>query len=163
VPFPEVAAAAQEVRERLEALELASFCRTSGGKGLHVVVPLRPRANWDAVKPWCHDFALALEHDAPDRYVAKMAKSLRRKHILIDWLRNGLGATAIASYSPRARPGAPIATPLAWREVGKRLDPAAYTLHSLKRRLARLRRDPWEGFAQAARPLPARSPPRGVA
>ena len=77
VPFPEIAAAAQEVRERLEALGLASFCRTSGGKGLHVVVPLRPRATWDVVKPWCHDFALALEHDAPDRYVAKMAKAVR--------------------------------------------------------------------------------------
>ncbi len=162
VPFPEVAAAAQEVRERLDEVGLASFCRTSGGKGLHVVAPLRPRATWDAVKPWCHEFALALERDAPDRYVSKVAKVLRRKRILIDWLRNGLGATAIASYSPRARPNAPVATPLAWREVAKRLDPAAYTLDSLKRRLARLRRDPWEGFSQAARPLPARAPTRSA-
>jgi bifunctional non-homologous end joining protein LigD len=154
VPFAEVAAAAMEVRERLETLGLACFCRTSGGKGLHVVVPLRPRASWDAVKPWCHEFAQGLERDAPDRYVSKMSKVLRRHHILVDWLRNGLGATAIASYSPRARPGATVAAPLAWREVNKRLDPAGYTLRTLKRRLARLRRDPWEGFIQAARPLP---------
>ena len=79
-------------------LGLESFCRTSGGKGLHVVAPLSPRPDWDALRPWCHEFAREMEADAPDRFVSTVPKERRRGHILVDWLRNGLGSTAVASY-----------------------------------------------------------------
>jgi bifunctional non-homologous end joining protein LigD len=149
-----LARAAGDVRERLEAVGLAAFCRTSGGKGLHVVAPLTPRADWDTAREWCRAFAERMAADDPDRYVARVAKASRRGRILVDWLRNGLGATAVASFSPRARPGAGVAARLAWREVTAKLDPAALTLKTMPDRLRRLRRDPWEGFAAAARPLP---------
>ena len=155
VDFPTIARAAGEVRDRLARAGLAAFCRTSGGKGLHVVAPVTPGADWDAVRAWCRGFAEAMEAELPDRYVATVPKARRSGRILVDWLRNGLGSTAVASFSPRARPGAGVATPLAWREVAARLDPAAFTLLTVPKRLARLKRDPWEGFAEASRPLPA--------
>ncbi len=150
-----IAAAAKDVKARLEALGLAAFCRTSGGKGLHVLTPIRTGADWDAVRAWCRRFAETMQADAPDRYVSTTRKKDRPGRILVDWLRNGLGATAIASLSPRARPGAGVATPLAWREVTATLDPGRFTLRSVPDRLARQKRDPWAGFAQAARDLPA--------
>jgi bifunctional non-homologous end joining protein LigD len=146
--------AASELRDRLERDGLAAFCRTSGGKGLHVVAPLQPGADWDTVRAWCRSFAEAMEAEAPDRFVASVPKARRTGRILVDWLRNGLGSTAVASFSPRARPGAPVATPLAWREVTPKLDPASLTLASVPKRVARLKADPWEGFAAAAKPLP---------
>jgi bifunctional non-homologous end joining protein LigD len=154
VTMPDIVAAALDVRRRLEALGMAAFCRTSGGKGLHVVSPVRTTRTWDSVRAWCRAFAERMERDQPDRYVASTRKARRGGKILVDWLRNGLGSTAVASYVPRARPGACVATPLAWREVTPTLDPAAHTLGSIPARLARLRRDPWEGFVQAARELP---------
>jgi bifunctional non-homologous end joining protein LigD len=154
VGMPALVEAAREVRERLERAGLAAFCRTSGGKGLHVLAPLVPGADWDTARAWCRGFAEAMEAEHPDRYVSQVSKAKRQHHILIDWLRNGLGATAVASFSPRARPGAGVAMRLAWREVTERLDPAAFTLGTVPARLARSRKDPWEGFAEAARPLP---------
>lgn len=158
VAFPDVSAAALDVQARLERTGLAGFCRTTGGKGLHVVVPLRPdpgsASGWDAARDVARGLAEAMERDVPDRYVASVPKERRRGHILVDWLRNAPGATAVASFVPRARPGAHVATPLAWREVTARLDPGAFTIRSLPARLARLRRDPWEGFGAAARALP---------
>ena len=148
-------AAAQDVRERLAARGLGAFCRTTGGKGLHVVVPLVPRADWDrGPQPGAAPSPRRWQAEQPERYVAEVPKAKRRGRILIDWLRNGLGATAIASFSPRARPGAGVATPLAWSEVTAKLDPARFTLRTLPERLGRQRRDPWAGFAAAARPLP---------
>jgi bifunctional non-homologous end joining protein LigD len=161
VDWPTIVNAALDVRDRLAAEGLTPFCRTSGGKGLHVVAPLAPGADWDTVRAWCRAFAEAMERDSPDRYVATVPKARRNGRILVDWLRNGLGSTAIASFSPRARPGATVATPLAWREVSERLDPASFTVASVPRRLARQKRDPWEGFAAAAQPLPAaKTPPK---
>jgi bifunctional non-homologous end joining protein LigD len=157
VAMPDLARAALDVRARLEAAGLAAFCRSSGGKGLHVLAPLTPGADWDTTRAWCRAFAERMEAESPDRYVAEVAKAKRRGRILVDWLRNGLGATAIASFSPRARPGAGVATRLAWREVTARFDPAAFTLKTVPARLQRQRRDPWEGFAEAARPLPERN------
>lgn len=159
VDFAAVVAAARLVRDRLEGHGLAAFCRTTGGKGLHVVAPLRPEADWDTVRAWCRAFAEAMSRDAPDRFVATLPKARRRGHILIDWLRNGLGATAVASFSPRARPGATVATPLHWRDVTPRLDPTAYTIRTVPARLRRQRTDPWEGFADSARALPPANPP----
>ena len=136
---------------------MTGFCRTSGGKGLHVVAPLTPAAGWDAAREWSHAFARTLERDQPERYVSTVPKQRRRGHILVDWLRNGLGATAVASFSPRARPGAGVATPLAWQDVTDDLDPAAFTLATVPGRLQRQRQDPWHGFAETAQELPCGS------
>ena len=154
VAFADVVRAAKEVRARLRAIGLVAFARTTGGHGLHVVVPLRPAAGWTAVTAFARGFARAMERDAPDRYVATLPKAKRRGRILVDWLRNKPGATAVASFSPRARPGAPVATPLAWREVGPKLDPAAFTIRTVPRRLARLKADPWDRFEAADQFLP---------
>jgi bifunctional non-homologous end joining protein LigD len=154
VAWETTVAAAVELRDRLARDGLTGFCRTSGGKGLHVVAPLTPGADWDAVRAWSRAFAEGMEREFPERYVASVPKAKRTGKILIDWLRNGLGSTAVASFSPRARPGAIVATPLAWREVTAKLNPAAFTLASVPQRLARQKRDPWAGFAAAARDLP---------
>jgi bifunctional non-homologous end joining protein LigD len=154
VALAEVVDAAKQVRDRLDQQGLTGFCRTSGGKGLHVVAPLTPGAGWPAVRDWCHGFAQRMEAEHPDKFVASVPKQKRRGRILVDWLRNGLGATAVASFSPRARPGAGVATPLAWREVTADLDPAAFNLRTVPERLKRLRGDPWADFAKSARPLP---------
>jgi bifunctional non-homologous end joining protein LigD len=155
VTVPQIVAAALDMRDRLEGAGLASFCRTSGGKGLHVVVPLKPEADWDSARAWCKGFAEAASEAAPDRYLAHVKIADRRGRILIDWLRNGLGSTAVASFCPRARPGARVATPLAWREVTPKLDLAAFTVETVPERLRRLKVDPWEGFDAARRGLPA--------
>lgn len=154
VTFPDVVAAALDVRERLATRGLGAFCRTTGGKGLHVVAPLCPRADWSETHAWCRRFAEAMARERPDRYVASVSKARRRGRVLVDWLRNGLGATAIASFSPRARPGAGVATPLAWSEVVPDLDPGDFTLRTVPDRLKRRPPDAWDGFAGAARPLP---------
>ena len=158
VPFTDVVQAAKDLRDRLTALGLQSFCRTSGGKGLHVVAPLRPASGWAGVRAFCQAFAKAMERDEPARFVATVSKAKRRGRILVDWLRNGPGATAVASYSPRARPGATVATPLAWREVGPKLDPQAFTLATVPQRLKRQRKDPWDGFDALDQPLPEETP-----
>jgi bifunctional non-homologous end joining protein LigD len=154
VAFPEVVKAALDVRDQLQRLGLTSFCRTTGGKGLHVVVPLEPVAHWDTVKPFCRAFAETLSQEQPDRFLSTVRKADRRGRILIDWLRNGLGATAIASYSPRAREGANVATPVVWNDVNQKLDPGEFTLRCVPERLARLRGDPWEGFSSLRQCLP---------
>jgi bifunctional non-homologous end joining protein LigD len=152
--WADVIAAAQDLRRRLDAAGLALFPRTSGGKGLHLLVPLTPEADWDTARAWCRTFAEACERDAPEKYVSSVRKAKRRGRILIDWLRNGLGSTAAASFSPRARPNATVATPLAWAEVTDSLDPQDFTIATVPKRLAKLRHDPWEGFEPARVRLP---------
>ena len=159
VPFTDVVAAAKDVRARLARLGLDSRCRTTGGKGLHVVVPLTPDATWDTAKPFCRAFAETMAQDAPDKYVAHVKIADRRGKILVDWLRNGLGATAVSSFCPRARPGAGVATPLAWSEVTAKLDPKAYTVLTVPARLAKLKKDPWDGFEAIDQRLPDLAPP----
>jgi bifunctional non-homologous end joining protein LigD len=154
VAFNQVVAAAREVRDRLKQLDLESFCRTTGGKGLHVVVPLQPDADWNRAKDFCHALAETMVQDAPDRFVAHVKIADRSGRILVDWLRNGLGATAVSSFCPRARPGAGVATPLAWAEVTAKLDPAAYTVLTVPARLAKLKQDPWSGFDDLRQRLP---------
>jgi bifunctional non-homologous end joining protein LigD len=154
VSFPQVVEAALEVRRRLEQLGLATFCRTTGGKGLHVVSPLKPEADWERAKPFCRTLAEDMARDAPDRFLSTVRKDDRQGRILIDWLRNGLGSTAVASFCPRARPGAGVATPLAWDEVTRSLDPSAFTLRTVPERLAKQRRDPWDGFEASRQALP---------
>jgi bifunctional non-homologous end joining protein LigD len=158
VSVGQIAAAARDVRDKLGTLGLGSFCRTSGGKGLHVVVPLRPEQPWDSVRTFCKGFAEGLSATGQEKYLAHVKIADRRGRILIDWLRNGLGSTAVASFCPRARPGAGVATPLAWEEVTQKLDLAAFTLRTVPERLGKLRADPWEGFEGSRRNLPATPP-----
>jgi bifunctional non-homologous end joining protein LigD len=151
VAWSAIVAAAHDISKRLEKAGLASFCRTSGGNGLHVVVPLIPAAGWDAARAWCRAFAERAERDAPDTYVASTPKARRRGRILIDWLRNGLGSTAIASFSPRARENATVAMPLAWKEVTARLDAQKFTITTAP---SRMDRDVWPDFVSAGAKLP---------
>ena len=155
VAWSDVIKAAHETRDRLTKLGLASFCRTTGGKGLHVVVPLTPEADWSVAKPFCRAFAEAMAEEHPTRFLAHLKIADRRGRILIDWLRNGLGATAVASFSPRARPGATVATPVTWAEVTSKLDPSLFTVRTVPERLAKLKQDPWQGFEKAAQRLPS--------
>ncbi|WP_092048368.1 DNA ligase D [Planctomicrobium piriforme] len=143
----------REVRDRLKTIGLESFLRTSGGKGLHVVVPLTRRRSWDEVKDFTHAIATSMMHDSPDLYIDTMSKAKRKGRIFIDYLRNGRGATAVASYSTRARAGAPVATPLRWDELSPSLKPNQYTVLNLRKRLSSLKDDPWEGFFQVRQSL----------
>ncbi len=153
VDWPQMIAAARDVRERMEQAGLAVFLKTSGGKGLHVVAPLKPQAKWPAVKAWCQSLARAMAADQPDRYVATIAKAKRRGRILVDYLRNQRGATAVAPWSTRARPGAAVSTPITWEELGPEIGPAHFTVLNLPARLAAVT-DPWADFFARARPLP---------
>jgi bifunctional non-homologous end joining protein LigD len=146
VSWAAVRQAAIDVRDCLEALGLQSFLRTSGGKGLHVVAPIDRRSSWDAVKEFARGVAELMVRAAPDSYVANMSKAKRRGKIFIDYLRNQRGATAVASYSTRARPGAPVATPLAWEELAKLRSADWFTVENLPHRLKRLQADPWEAL-----------------
>jgi bifunctional non-homologous end joining protein LigD len=146
VDWRRVVAAARMVRGFLEELGLVSFVRTTGGKGLHVVVPLNPGADWDTVKTFARGFAEAMAALHPLEFVATATKRFRRGKIYVDYLRNGRGATAVASYSLRSRPGAPVAVPLRWEELGKVKSGNAFNLRSVPKRLARLKKDPWDGI-----------------
>lgn len=160
VPWAEIVQAAHDIRARLETLGLQSFCRTSGGKGLHVVVPLARSADWPTAKAFCRGFAELVSAEEPKRFLAHTKITDRKGRILIDWLRNGPGATAIASFSPRARPGATVATPLDWQEVTDHLDPKAFTIASIPGRIERRATDPWADFPRTTQTLPNLAPQR---
>ncbi len=151
-PWSEVVLAAREVRGWLSALKLEPFLKTTGGKGLHVVVPLKPDRPWPQVKAWCRTFAEGLAREGPSRYTTKLSKAARGGRLFIDYLRNERGATAVAPYSARARPGAPVATPLAWEELKPALKPASFGVADFARRLSA--GDPWRGYEKARRGLP---------
>ena len=159
VAWEAMLAAAAETRQRLEDLGLESFLKTSGGKGLHVMVPIEPDLDWDRVKAFTKTITDAMAADAPDRYVATMSKQLRREKIYVDYLRNGRGATAVAAYSTRARPGAPVSTPLEWQELSKAIKPNHFNIDNLRQRLAFLKRDPWQGFFEIRQRLPQSAVP----
>ena len=144
---------AEETRKRLEAAGLNAFVKTSGGKGLHVCAPLKPSARWPAVKAFCKGIADSMAKDSPDKYVATITKSKRGGKILIDYLRNQRGMTAVAPYSTRARPGAAVSMPLAWDELSADIGPAYFTVENTPARLQSLKADPWTDFTRAARPL----------
>lgn len=146
VKWPDVIQGAKDVRSVLDELELTSFVRTSGGKGLHVVVPLARRNSWDEVESFAHNLATGLSLHASDKYVANMRKALRKGRIYVDYLRNQRGSTAVASYSTRSRAACPVATPVTWKELGKVTSANAFTLKNVPGRLAKLKSDPWDGF-----------------
>ena len=154
VKWKDVIAAAREVRQRLRDLKLESFVKTTGGKGLHVVLPIRP-APWDDAKDFCRRIAEQMAADSPDRFTATIKKVARNNRIFIDYLRNSREATAIAPYSTRARPGATVSAPLTWEELGSQKISNAFTVENLPKRLARLRRDPWENIGRLKQALPA--------
>ena len=146
VEWPAVIRAARMVREALAALQLDSYVKTTGGRGLHVVVPLRPHADWSQ----CLEFSRALserfEAAQPDLYTTAFAKAGRTRKILIDYLRNNRTNTSIAAYSTRARAGAPVSVPVTWDELRTSLNPQGFTVLSVPRRLAKIKSDPWRSY-----------------
>lgn len=152
VDFAAVTAAAHALRARLDAQDLVSFVKTTGGKGLHVVVPLAPLHGWDLVKGFSRRVAEAMAAEAPDAFTTNVAKEARQERIYVDVLRNDASASAVAPYSTRARPGAPVATPLHWDELTPDLVPARFTPAALRARLGAP--DPWAQMARLEQKLP---------
>jgi bifunctional non-homologous end joining protein LigD len=151
VDWKAIIAAARAIRDRLAAMSLQSFPRLSGGKGLHVVLPIRPGPDWSEAKAFCETLADAMVGDAPELYVATAAKAKRTGVIFIDWLRNSRGATSVASWSLRARKEAGVAMPLAWSELGRTKSGHDYPLARAMRRARSTSKDPWNGWARACK------------
>jgi DNA ligase D-like protein (predicted polymerase) len=152
LPWRETVAAAFELRESLQELGLAPFVKTTGGKGLHVVVPLARRQGWAEVRRFSEAFATHMAQLQPRRFTANMAKASRRGRIFLDYLRNARSATAVAAYSLRARPGVPASTPVTWDELGDIDDPKDLNYSTVPERLTEVD-DPWAELAQSARPF----------
>ena len=153
--FEDVVAGAHEVRARLSDLGLVSFAKTTGGKGLHVVVPIERRHEWPDVKRFARSLAEAIAADAPTRYLTRISIAERRGRIFIDYLRNDPTSTAVAPYSTRSRVNAPVATPVTWDEVAPGLDPARFTIRTVPERLRGLNADPWADIDRIRQRLPA--------
>ena len=155
VAFSTVVEAAREMRDRLNDLGLVSFCKTTGGKGLHVVTPLavakRNPLSWPQAKGFAHDVCVQMARDNPNLYLIKMSKSLRNGRIFLDYLRNDRMATAVAPLSPRARPGATVSMPITWAQVKADLDPKRFTIRTAPALLAKS--TAWKDYCGALRPL----------
>jgi bifunctional non-homologous end joining protein LigD len=157
LPWARVVEAAQEIHALLADLDLVGFVKTTGGKGLHVVVPLRPEAGWDALRALGEGIGAEMARRAPDRYTINPLKAARRGRIFIDYLRNVRGATAVAAYSTRARPGAPVSTPVGWSELAGKARPEDFTVGTVPKRLASLRKDPWADFFSVDQAITSRT------
>jgi bifunctional non-homologous end joining protein LigD len=154
VAFEAVTTAAKEIRERLKAVGLESFCKTTGGKGLHVVTPLtagKRAVRWEDAKNFAHLICAQMAGDSPGKYLDTMSKAQRRGRIFLDYLRNDRTATAVAVLSTRARDGAPVSMPIHWKQVGKGLDAKKFTVRTAPAILKQSK--PWDDYDQAARPL----------
>lgn len=154
VAWKRVIAGARELRKQLRSIGLESFVRTSGGKGLHVVVPLEPGASWDAAKRFAKAVATALTTLHPQEFVAVAGESNRKDRVFIDWLRNGRGATSVASYSLRARPSAGVSMPLDWGQLGRIKSGDHYNIENAVAAINRRKADPWEGIDSVRQVLP---------
>jgi bifunctional non-homologous end joining protein LigD len=152
--WKDVVEAAREVRARLAKLKLKSFVKTSGGKGLHVVLPIRPTP-WDEAKEFTRKIAASMAADFPERYIASATKSRREKRIFVDYLRNSREATAVAPYSTRAREGAPVSAPIEWSELGTVKAANQFTVTNLIQRLSRQKKDPWADIGRTKQSLPS--------
>jgi bifunctional non-homologous end joining protein LigD len=157
--FEEVIRAALEVRDRLTALGLESFVKTTGGKGLHVVAPIDATAEWREVKRFAKGVSAEMAADSPERYLTKISKAEREGRIFIDYLRNDPTSTAVAPYSTRSRAGAPVAMPIRWDEVKEGLDPCDYTIATVPGLIAKQKADPWAEMFDVRQALP--EGPRG--
>jgi bifunctional non-homologous end joining protein LigD len=155
VPFSVVIEAAKEMRQRLEHLGLLTFCKTTGGKGLHVVTPLSASGNdglgWNEAKAFAQTVCSQMANDSPDRYLIIMTKKLRTGRIFLDYLRNDRTATAVAPLSPRARAGAPVSMPLQWSQVRSGLFPQRFTMKTAPALLAKVK--PWQDYCEGERSL----------
>ncbi|HEX3651537.1 MAG TPA: non-homologous end-joining DNA ligase [Rhizomicrobium sp.] len=156
--FKDVVAAAKDVRQLLKQLGLTSFPKTTGGKGLHVVTPIARRYSWADVKTFAKRVGELMTEKSPELYLTRISIAERRGKIFIDYLRNDPTSTAVGPYSTRAREGAPVATPLDWDELTPKLNPKAFDIRTVSKRLPKLKSDPWEGIANLAQKLPALSP-----
>ncbi|MDP8912669.1 MAG: non-homologous end-joining DNA ligase [Pseudomonadota bacterium] len=152
--FSDVISAALEVRDRLRAIGLESFVKTTGGKGLHVVVPIEPVTEWRAAKAFAKTFSDAMAADSPDRYLTRISKAERTGRIFIDYLRNDPTSTAVGPYSTRSRPGAPVAMPIEWEELQGPLNPAAFNVKTASAHIASVA-DPWAGIGEVQQRLAA--------
>ena len=153
VAWPQIVAAARETRERLKAEQLESFVKLSGGKGVHVVVPIAD-VDWDTAKLFTQRIAAAMAADSPRLYLAKMTKALRDGRIFIDYLRNSREATAVAPYSTRARSGAPVSTPVTWERLPRTTGGNDFTVRDIK---TRIKNDAWAEIGKVRQRLPAPS------
>jgi bifunctional non-homologous end joining protein LigD len=154
IDWKQIVAAARDIRARLREAGLESFVRVTGGKGLHVVAPITRGPSWDQLKHFCEAFANAMVAHRPQQYVATMSKAKRTDKIFIDWLRNTRGSTSVTSWSLRARPGAPVAVPLRWEDLGRIASSNAFDIGKAARRAAALKADPWAGIYQLKQSLP---------
>jgi bifunctional non-homologous end joining protein LigD len=146
IAWKTVVESAKVVRKLLQAVDLESFVKTTGGKGLHVVVPLEPRHDWTACLALSRAVAEALVRHDPQLFTTTFAKRGRENQILVDYMRNNRTNTSVAAFSTRARAGATVSVPLAWTELTPKLDPAAFTVETVPARLRRQRRDPWAQY-----------------
>jgi bifunctional non-homologous end joining protein LigD len=149
-----VVEAAHTLRDQLQARGLTGFLKSTGGKGLHVVVPIEPSTSWDEAKAFSKRIADTLVQAEPAKYLATMTKQKRKGKLFIDYFRNGPGATSVCVFSTRARPGAPVAVPLAWSELESGFQPGQFNLKNVEQRLAQLKRDPWQDFDALRAKLP---------
>ncbi len=151
--WPDVVQGAFDVRDLLAQIGLKSWVKTSGGKGLHVCLPIKPALEWDTVKSFCRGIAEILEKQQPTRYVSDMSKAKRKGRIFVDYLRNGRGATSVAAFSVRARDRGPISVPVRWDEVGELEAANTFTIRNIRDRLDGLKEDPWHDFENSPQDL----------
>lgn len=146
VEWKRVIKAANVVREHLQSINLTSFVKTTGGKGLHIVVPIQPKKMWDDVKEFSHSFVDSLVEMYPNDYVGVMTKAKRTGKIYIDFLRNQRGATAVAPYSTRAKENAAVSMPIEWEKLSTKIKPDYFTVTNAINHLKKIKKDPWEEF-----------------
>lgn len=156
--FRDVVTAAHETRAVLLGHGLESFAKTTGGKGVHVVVPIERRHDWPDVKGFARALATAMAEREPDRFLVRISKAERRGRIFIDYLRNDPTSTAVAPYSTRARAGAPVAMPVAWEELRPDLDPVGFNVETVPGIVQRRRIDPWARIGEVRQSLPRLEP-----
>jgi bifunctional non-homologous end joining protein LigD len=148
VPWKRIVETAKLIRSMLNELGLEAFVKTTGGKGLHVVVPIARKHSWDEAKAFSHGIALALVRAAPDLYVATASKTKRSKKIFVDYLRNARSASAVAAYSTRARPEGTVSMPITWEEIDAAKNDR-FDVRTVPKRLKKQREDPWEGLLES--------------
>jgi bifunctional non-homologous end joining protein LigD len=154
-PWQNVVDGAAEIRGRMAELGLNSYLKTTGGKGLHVVIPIERQWSWPTIKAFTRAIAESMSQDSPTRFIANMSKAKRKGRIFIDYLRNDLTSTAVSAFSARARPGAGVSTPLFWNELNGKLNPADYNINTLAKRLRNQKSDPWADYFDAKQALRA--------